>query len=131
MNFDYQYIQPVFDIVNSTKVPLITRGDAHITVISPPEFAVLATAGITIEQVNTFARDSNIQSSKVNAICLGREDVVVGGIERVVYQILVKSPDLIKIREKIFQLYAKNDGNTALFDPQVSFFLLLLFFKKY
>lgn len=120
MNFDYQYIKPIFNLFNSTEAPLLTRGDSHITVISPPEFAVLAAAGITIDEVNAFARQSKIQSSKVTAVCLGKEDVLLAGVQKVVYQILVKSPDLVKIREKIFLSYVKKGGNTALFDPKVS-----------
>ncbi|KAI8083194.1 uncharacterized protein B0P05DRAFT_467461 [Gilbertella persicaria] len=120
MNFDFQYVKPVFDAVNSTKVPLINRGESHITVITPPEFAVLATANVTIEQVNKIARDLKIQSSKVKVICLGKEDVVVSGVEKIVYQIIVSAPNLVKIREEIFKIYAKNGGNTALFDPEVS-----------
>lgn len=124
MNFDFQYIKPVFDTFNSTETPLITRGESHVTVISPPEFAVLATAGVTFDEINTFARQSKIQQSKVTPICLGKEDVLFEGVQKVVYQILVKSPDLIKIREKIFQLYAKKGGNTALFDPQVMYLFI-------
>lgn len=120
MNFDYHYVKPVFELLNSTKVPLINRGESHVTVISPPEFAVLATAGITIEQVNKIARDLKIQSSKVTIVCLGKEDVVVADLNKIVYQVIVKVPNLVKIRQKIFQLYIQRGGNSALFDPQVS-----------
>lgn len=120
MNFDYQYVKPVFEVLNSTKVPLINRGESHVTVISPPEFAILAAAGITIEQVNKIARDLKIQSSKVAIVCLGKEDVVVANLNKIVYQIIVKVPNLVKIRRKIFQLYMQQGGNSALFDPQVS-----------
>ncbi|GAA5802482.1 hypothetical protein HPULCUR_007947 [Helicostylum pulchrum] len=118
MNFDYHYVKPVFELLNSTKVPLINRGESHVTVISPPEFAVLATAGITIEQVNKIARDLKIQSSKVTIVCLGKEDVVVADLNKIVYQVIVKVPNLVKIRQKIFQLYIQRGGNSALFDPQ-------------
>lgn len=121
MNFDFQYVKPVFDLVNSTQVPLLNRGDAHVTVISPPEFGVLSAAGITIDQVNKIATDLHIQSSNVQVVCLGKEDVKLAGVEKIVYQIIVKSTDLVKIREQIFKLYVKQGGNTALFDPRVSY----------
>ncbi|KAF1804644.1 hypothetical protein FB192DRAFT_1275489 [Mucor lusitanicus] len=103
MNFDFQYVKPVFDILNSTQVPLLNRGESHITVISPPEFGVLATAGITIDQVNQIALKEKIQSSKVKIVCLGKEDV--NG--KIVYQLIVSAPNLVTIREKVFQLFAK------------------------
>jgi hypothetical protein len=120
MNFDFKYVKPVFDLVNSTEVPLLNRGESHVTVISPPEFSVLASAGITIEQVNKIALDSKIQSSKVSLVCLGKEDVTIAGVQKIVYQIVVEIPNLVKIREQLFKLYVKQGGNTALFDPRVS-----------
>lgn len=124
MNFDFKYVKPVFDLVNSTEVPLLNRGESHVTVISPPEFSVLASAGITIEQVNKIALDAKIQSSKVSLVCLGKEDVTVAGVKKIVYQIIVQVPNLVKIREQVFKLYAKQGGNTALFDPRVSILLV-------
>lgn len=124
MNFDFKYVKPVFDLVNSTEVPLLNRGESHVTVISPPEFSVLASAGITIEQVNKIALDAKIQSSKVSLVCLGKEDVTVAGVKKIVYQIIVQIPNLVKIREQVFKLYAKQGGNTALFDPRVSILLV-------
>lgn len=123
MNLDYKYVKPVFDAVNSTQVPLLNRGESHITIITPPEFSILASAGITIDQVNKIALDAKIQSSKISVVCLGKEDVKIAGVQKIVYQILVQAPNLVKIREQIFKLYVKQGGNTALFDPRVSWLL--------
>ncbi|KAG0759054.1 hypothetical protein G6F24_009353 [Rhizopus arrhizus] len=120
MAIDYQYIKPIFNELNSTQVPLISRGESHITVISPPEFAVLSTANITIDEIDKIAIKNSIQSSKIKIVCLGKEDVVLKDERYVVYQIIVKSSDLVKIRQEIFKLYVKNGGNTALFDPNVT-----------
>lgn len=98
-------------------------GESHITVISPPEFGVLATAGLTIDQVNQIALTEKIQSSKVKIVCLGKEDV--NG--KIVYQLIVSAPNLVNIREKVFQLFVKQGGNTALFDPSVSLDCILCF----
>lgn len=114
-------------------------GESHITVVSPPEFTVLSAAGVTIEQVNKIALKESIQLSKVKVVCLGREKVTLEGVEKIVYQIIVKASNLVKIREKIFQLYVKQGGNTALFDPNVRLYVgvnhdaivLLTLFNKY
>ncbi|KAI9469042.1 MAG: hypothetical protein EXX96DRAFT_590237 [Benjaminiella poitrasii] len=120
ITFDFQYVKPIFDLVNSTEEkPLLNRGEAHATVISPPEFAVLAKADITVDQMNEVAISHAIQSSKVDIVCLGKEDVVIQGQQRIVYQIIIKSKDLIKIRKRLFQLYVEKGGNTSLFDPNV------------
>ncbi|KAI8361728.1 hypothetical protein BD560DRAFT_404536 [Blakeslea trispora] len=117
MNFDFQYVKPVAEALNSTEFPLLSRGESHVTVITPPEFAVLATGGVTIDQVNKIAHDLNIQSSKAKIVCLGKEDVVISGVRKIVYQLIMDIPNLVKIREEIFKIYANNGGNTALFDP--------------
>jgi hypothetical protein len=96
---------------------LIRSGEAHITVISPPEFSVLAAANVTIDDINKIAVDYEIQASNFEVICLGRAKVE----DNTVYQIIVYSDDLVRIRTRIFQLYWNNGGNPALFDPKVGF----------
>ncbi|CAO3659646.1 unnamed protein product [Rhizopus stolonifer] len=117
MALDYQYIEPIAKELNSTDFPLISRGESHITVITPPEFVVLSAANITIDEINDIAIKRSIQSSKISIVCLGKEDLVVKGVRDIVYQIIFKAPNLVKIRKDIFKLYYKNGGNTALFDP--------------
>ncbi|KAI7863384.1 hypothetical protein BDF14DRAFT_1885219 [Spinellus fusiger] len=115
---DFKYIKPLFDELNSTATPLLNRGESHITVITPPEFTVLAAANITIDEINTIARAQHIQSSRFKIVCLGKESIIKDGKDYTVYQIIVSSPDLVTIREKIFHLYYSRGGNTALFDPR-------------
>jgi hypothetical protein len=90
-------------------------GEAHITVISPPEYEVFAKVNISIEDINTIATAHSIQASKFRVICLGKVELD----ENIVYQLIVSSPDLVDIRTKLFQLYWSKGGNTALFDPKV------------
>lgn len=73
--------------------------------------------------MNKIALDGSIQSSKLKIVCLGKEKVTLQGVEKIVYQIIVEASNLVKIREKIFQLYVKQGGNTALFDPKVSLYI--------
>jgi hypothetical protein len=90
-------------------------GEAHITVISPPEYEVLAKVNISIEDINTIATAHRIQASKFRVVCLGMVELD----ENIVYQLIVSSSDLVDIRTKLFQLYWSKGGNTALFDPKV------------
>ncbi|KAI8876308.1 hypothetical protein K501DRAFT_298893 [Backusella circina FSU 941] len=108
MKLDFKYIEPVFTALNSTKEPLLTRGESHITVISPPEYAVLSKYGnVTIDDINTIALKHNIQGSVFEVVCLGKEDVVISNVRKLVYQIIVRASNLVKIREAIFKLYVK------------------------
>ncbi|KAI7853533.1 hypothetical protein BDC45DRAFT_569916 [Circinella umbellata] len=118
MELDYQYILPVVKGLNTTDEPLLTRGESHVTVITPPEFDILAKANVTIEEINKIAADYKIQSTSFKMQCLGKESVHVENELYIVYQILVNAPNLETIREAIFRLYVTKGGNSALFDPQ-------------
>ncbi|KAI9301336.1 hypothetical protein BJ944DRAFT_169267 [Cunninghamella echinulata] len=115
MELDFQYVKPVFDNLNSTTQPLLTRNEAHITIISPPEYKILSSANINIVDINAIAMKHKVQSSHFKVACLGK----VSQQNNTVYQLIVTSPDLIKIREDIFRLYYSKHGNLALFDPHV------------
>ncbi|KAG2181589.1 hypothetical protein INT44_008404 [Umbelopsis vinacea] len=114
LELNYSYIQPIFEDLNKSSSNLQSRGEAHITVISPPEYEVLAKVNISIDDINTIAAEHNIQASKFRVICLGKAELQ----ENSVYQLIVSSPDLVDIRTKLFQLYWSKGGNTALFDPK-------------
>ncbi|ORZ25219.1 hypothetical protein BCR42DRAFT_316459 [Absidia repens] len=117
MQLDFNHVAPVLNAINSTYQPLLSRGEAHITVISPPEYRILSKqANITMAMLNTMARDSNIQASEFEVVCLGK----VQRYKNVVYQLIVSSPSLVRLRERIFRLYYSNHGNPSFFDPHVS-----------
>ncbi|GAB5592959.1 hypothetical protein Unana1_07859 [Umbelopsis nana] len=90
------------------------KDEAHITVISPPEYNLLSNANITIDEINGLAAEYKIQESAFEVMCLGRVKLN----DNVVYQLVVRSPDLVRLRTKIFQLYWHKGGNPALFDPE-------------
>ncbi|KAJ8652990.1 hypothetical protein O0I10_011371 [Lichtheimia ornata] len=117
MNLDYKYVEPIANKLNSTEQPLFNRGESHITVVTPPEFNLLANAGVTLDEINNIARQHKIQASRFRVVCLGREDVKVDNEQYIVYQLIVDSRDLLNIRRAIFRLYASKGGNTALFNP--------------
>lgn len=99
------------------------KGEAHITVISPPEYQILASANVTIDDINDLATKYKIQQSTFQVVCLGRVELQTN----VVYQLVVRSPDLVRLRTRLFQLYWHNGGNTALFDPEVKWPLYELY----
>ncbi|KAJ3316521.1 hypothetical protein HDV06_003314, partial [Boothiomyces sp. JEL0866] len=51
-NLDFTLVKPVFDFVNATVGGLKSRGEAHITVIQPPEFDNSLKGFLTMDQVN-------------------------------------------------------------------------------
>ncbi|KAI7831791.1 hypothetical protein BC939DRAFT_150250 [Gamsiella multidivaricata] len=124
LNVDFQYVKPIFDLVNTTQTlgngTLLSRGEAHVSIILPTEYdQVLHPAGVTIEELNTLASTKNrLQRSKFELECLGRVQVVSkpDGVFQQSVQIILKNyKDLIHFREEVFKLYVKKGGNPALF----------------
>lgn len=89
---------------------LIHRGEAHITVVTPPEAEKIAPY-VTIEEVQQIAETSQIQNAQVSAVCLGR------GVARAdqTYFIVVQSDDLRAIRRAIQKRVLDRGGNLRLF----------------
>ncbi|KAK9718587.1 hypothetical protein K7432_005411 [Basidiobolus ranarum] len=119
MNLNFSLFEPLFDTLNaSLKTPLQNRNEAHITVITPPEFDnVLSKVGITMEDINWIALENNIQEAKINALCLGRVATKLENLEQEAYQVIIKSKQLLQIRQEIFNLYVCSGGEPSQFDP--------------
>ncbi|RUS30262.1 hypothetical protein BC938DRAFT_479639 [Jimgerdemannia flammicorona] len=115
---DFTYVKPIFDALNATDKTLITRGESHITVITPPEFdGALHLANVTIDEINAIALKNHIQAAQFKIVCLGQEHILLDKEEYRVFSVLIDAPDLRKIREDVFRLFASKGGNTGLFDP--------------
>lgn len=108
---------------------LENRGEAHITVITPPEFAVLSKK-ISIVEINEIAEADKIQASKVEARCLGAGQANVGGRNEQTYFVVVRSPDLVRLRARIYERYLKSGGAAGSFDPNHFYPHITLGFTK-
>ncbi|PVU98583.1 hypothetical protein BB559_001444 [Furculomyces boomerangus] len=131
MTLPYEPASQVFKAINSTvgKGLLLNRGEAHITIITPPEFDnILKPAGVTMKEINQIAIDKDIQNSRFQVVCMGRARInqsavsSTGASQPTVldsYMIIVwdSHNDLRRIREKIFSLYVSKGGERSLFDP--------------
>jgi 2'-5' RNA ligase len=108
---------------------LVTRGEAHITVITPPEFNVLKTK-LSITDLNAIAEEKNIQTSDIEPICVGKGSAPISGREENTYFIVVGSNRLREIRTQIAELYEKRGGSQTLFDPAKFFPHITVGFTK-
>jgi len=119
---DYKYVKPLFEKVQAAiKKPLKNRGEAHITVITPPEFdLVLKPVGITMDDINKIASRLWIQKAEFTAKCIGRARINLNyqTDKDEAYFVVVESQDLLKIREEIEKLYVSKGGEASLFDAR-------------
>ena len=121
MNLNVTYLQPLIAELNATSsLSLKSRGEAHITVISPPEFNSGLKAVMTMDEINQIAVDSGIQSSKFRVACLARQSQVDLKLSKrsAVYNLIVESPALFAIRNRIQEKYMEKGGDPSNFDSE-------------
>ena len=82
------------------------RGEAHITVITPPEYRDILSEFMTMEEIRHLAHAFNLQSSPFHIACLGRGTYA----ELETYFLLVESPRLLQFRQKIQTIYEQRGG---------------------
>lgn len=118
LSLDVPYI-PVANIYKQilsidTRNKLRNRGEAHITVITPVEYSTTLRRFVTMKDIRAIAAQVDVQRLRYDIVCLGRGQAH----NDVVYFLVVKSRDLVEIREKILDLFVKKGGNPRLFDPE-------------
>lgn len=95
-------------------VILQSRGEAHITVITPLEMTVLR-ARLSLEQINGTIAKLNIQSIPIQLQCLGRLQLKQGDRLLATYFLLVQAPGLLQVREKLRQQFVAAGGDGQAF----------------
>ena len=98
-------------------VTLQSRGEAHITVITPPEMSVLRTR-LSLEQINGIIEKSRIQSIPFQLQCLGRGQLKQGDRRLATYYLLVQAPGLLQVREKLRQQFIAAGGERQAFSVE-------------
>ncbi|HEX7674379.1 MAG TPA: hypothetical protein VF412_09415 [Bdellovibrio sp.] len=116
MTLNYGPFKEFVDKVDHfTYRPVQSRGEAHITVITPPEFKDDLSKFVTIQEINEIAEKSDIQKSVYKPVCMGKGTAIDGGKFLENYFIVVESENLLNIRKKVAELYKKRGGSR--FDP--------------
>ncbi len=112
-------------------VRLKTRGEAHITVVTPVEYwNALRPLGISMSEINSRARSLEIQKAKFKVVCLGRGQAQVQGESLFTYYVVVESEQLLRIRQQVQQLVLKRGGGETDFLPGQFYPHITLGFSK-
>jgi 2'-5' RNA ligase len=116
LNLNYEPFKEYFEKVDrSSYSPLKNRGEAHVTVITPPEFQDDVMKFVSIKEINEIAEKLNIQKSKYKPICIGKGSLAEKGKYLESYFIIIESEQLLNIRKEIAKLYKSRGG--LKFDP--------------
>ncbi|EIE18539.1 hypothetical protein COCSUDRAFT_68254 [Coccomyxa subellipsoidea C-169] len=115
---NYTAVKPLYDAVAAYAatqgLTLANRGEAHITVLTPPEYLNVLQPFISIDQINAIAAPLK---ARFCVVCLGRDTLPVNGTLNTVFNVVVRSPDLAAVRTQIFEAYVKAGGDGSRFSP--------------
>jgi len=113
MNINYSPMRELFSSFTKSEpnIKLKSRGEAHITVITPIEYNKVLKNKITIKEIEQIALKNKIQSSKFEITCLGRGQKIIDNKNEQTYFIVVKSKNLLDIRTEIQELFISKGGN--------------------
>ncbi len=93
------------------------NGEAHITVITPPEYANVIKPYVSMERIEELANEYGIQKSIVDIIGIGSGETAINNHKEQTYFLIVTSQDLLNLRYKIYDEYVKNGGPKDGWDP--------------
>lgn len=110
MTINYEAIKPLFNQLE-TRVgrELKHRGEAHITVVTPVEYHQILKPYLSIQTINELAK--GIQNHSFEVVCLGAFEKSVNNKKEQTYYVVVKSDDLMSVRNRIAQTFIKAGGS--------------------
>lgn len=91
-------------------------GEAHITVITPPEFNVLKTK-LSMKELNAIADRYEIQMARLMLLGLGHGKMLIEDKVESTFFLIVDSYQLRTIRQMIFYEFVRRGGDRSAFDP--------------
>ena len=94
-----------------------SKGEAHVTVITPPEYSEALSKVLSMEEIDEIARKERIQFSDLKVLGLGSGKLVKDGQLEETFFLFVDSANLRKIRHEIYALFLKKGGVANAWDP--------------
>jgi 2'-5' RNA ligase len=101
----------------STGLSLHDRGEAHITVVTPPEFAVLRVK-LSPQEIFRLLGAEAIQSEKFELVCVGAGKKHQGSVTKENFFVVVTSPGILQRRARLAQAFYAAGGVPAAFSAE-------------
>ncbi len=94
------------------------QGEAHVTVITPPEFKLLSQKGLDEAALEAIARDQGIQDASLQILGIGSGHKYFESERGETFYLIVESKKLREIREAVAREFRRLGGNRSAFDPK-------------
>lgn len=93
-------------------------GEAHVTVITPPEYHNILSRYLTMEDIEAIAQTNQIQSADLVIQGIGSGRKLINGSIEETYFLIFESSKLRSIRQLIWEEYVSHGGNPSDWDPR-------------
>ncbi|XGC79378.1 hypothetical protein ACES2L_08555 [Bdellovibrio bacteriovorus] len=97
------------DLEEQEDLRLQHRGEAHITVITPPEFKILQKK-VSMKEIEAIATELEMQKFTPKLLCVGKGSLQISGKTESTYYVVIESERLYQIRKAVETLYHKKGG---------------------
>lgn len=115
MTINYDAVKPLFlQLQSYLGWQLKHRGEAHITVITPVEYDKVLKPYLSMQTINSMVTD--IQHSQFELVCIGRFEKQMKQKSEQTYYLVVKSKDLLQLRQRIANAFVQAGGQAEDFD---------------
>ncbi len=118
LNLNYAPFASLYEDLQKSYGRLKNRAEAHVTVVTPPEYDEVLSAFLTMNEINDLASKFEIQKAHLNALCIGRGETLLNDKTESVYFVVLDSKDLLKLRHQIFNAFVAKGGLPSHFDPE-------------
>lgn len=119
MEVQFEPIADLFkQLLIDQRTVLTNRGEAHITVLTPVEYHEILKSKLTMAEIDDIARKNKLQNSSFSIVCLGEGNLEINSKNESAFYVVVRSSDLLKIREEIQKAWIAKGGNKDLFKPE-------------
>ncbi len=112
------------------RIQLTSRGESHITVVTPVEFNDILKSKLTMNEIDSIAKKARIQSSSFEAVCVGKGAFEIDKKIEQTFYVVARSPALLKIRDEVKKLFVSRGGDANAFKPSQYYPHITLGFTK-
>lgn len=99
------------------KLTLKNRGEAHITVVTPPEYKKIQKK-VSMKEIYDLAEKMKLKESPYRLLCVGKGSLKNSPGKEETYYVVVESERLFELRQEIHRLFISRGGDTADFSPE-------------
>lgn len=123
LDLEYGRYKALLNELDKKVGTLKNRGEAHVTLITPPEFKALVAGGsITPEQIHEAYKLAALKPQDFKEICVGQSSKKIQAKKMSTYYVVIKSAAFLKFRRDVAALskVSEKDFNPNLFFPHIT-----------